>query len=102
MVRPKDQWVIFILDTKLMNECLLVKWIWKISKGTDDMWYKLIKAKYMPEDNFFLSKTKGVSEFWQGLHKVKHLFHWGTIHIVRNGKGPCFRRTSSWKGAPID
>ncbi|PWZ37185.1 hypothetical protein Zm00014a_003559 [Zea mays] len=36
-----------------MNECLLVKWIWKICQGSEDTWFKLIRAKYMPEDNFF-------------------------------------------------
>lgn len=28
----------------------------------------------------------GSSQFWQGLHKVKHLFKWGAIYKVGNGK----------------
>lgn len=39
---PKDQGGLGINSTKVMNNCLLVKWIWEI--------------------------TKGVSQFWQGLH----------------------------------
>ena len=31
------------------------------------------------------SKSKGVSQFWQGLHKVKHLFKWGSVFKIRNG-----------------
>ena len=45
------------------------------------MWFRIIKAKYMREGCFFESSAKGGSQFWKGLHKVKHLFKWG----------PCFR-----------
>jgi hypothetical protein len=75
--RPKDQGGLGVINTEIMNECLFVKWIWKIVKGSEDLWYKLIQAKYMPEGNFFTSETRGVTQFWQGLHKVKHLFKWG-------------------------
>ena len=68
-----------------MNECLLVKWIWKIAKGGNETWLKLLEAKYMPDGNFFNSKSKGTSQFWQGLHKVKHLFKWGALHKVGDG-----------------
>lgn len=74
-----------VADTRLMDECLLVKWIWKITEGSDDIWFKLIKEKYVPEGNFFISKNIGASQFWQGLHKVKHLFKWGAVNNVNNG-----------------
>lgn len=28
--------------------------IWRIYQGSEDTWYNLLKAKYMPENNFFL------------------------------------------------
>lgn len=31
-------------------------------------------------------KQGGVSQFWQGLHRVKHLFKWGATFRVSNGK----------------
>ena len=83
--RPKDQGGLGIINTQIMNECLLVKWIWKITKGSNDTWYKLLEAKYMSDGNFFSSKCKGTSQFWQGLHKVKHLFKWGAMHKVGDG-----------------
>jgi hypothetical protein len=46
----------------------------------------------MPDDNFFNSRSMGSSQFWQGLHKIKHLFKWGAIHRVKNG-----RNTSFWE-----
>lgn len=51
--RPKDQGGLGILNTHIMNDCLLTKWIWKISQGSNDVWYKLLEAKYMPEGGFF-------------------------------------------------
>ena len=83
--RPKDQGGLGIINTQIMNECLLVKWIWKIVKESNDTWYKLLEAKYMSDGNFFNSKYKGTSQFWQGLHKVKHLFKWGTMYTVGDG-----------------
>ena len=83
--RPKDQGGLGIINTQIMNECLLVKWIWKITKGSNDTWYKLLEVKYMSDGNFFSSKCKGTSQFWQGLHKVKHLFKWGAMHKVGDG-----------------
>jgi hypothetical protein len=84
--RPEDQGGMGILNTTRMNECLLVKWIWKIVQGSDDLWFKILQAKYMPNGNFFQSKTRGASQFWQGLHKVKHLFKWGAVYKVHNGE----------------
>lgn len=40
----------------------------------------------MKDGNFFGSKVKGSSQFWQGLHKIKHLFKWGAIFKVKNGR----------------
>ena len=51
----------------------------------------------MPNANFFNSKCEGTSQFWKGLHKVKHLFKWGTIHKVGDGT-----LTSSWSDVWLD
>ena len=83
--RPKDQGGLGIINTRIMNDCLLVKWIWKILQEPDELWFKLIKAKYLDGCNFFSAPRKGSSQFWQGLHKVKNLFKWGAIFKVRNG-----------------
>ena len=83
--RPKDQGGVGIMNTLIMNECLLTKWIWKIFKQPDEVWYKILKAKYMRNKFFFKSNSRGASQFWQGLHKVKHLFKWGAIHKVKDG-----------------
>jgi hypothetical protein len=61
--RPKDQGGLGIIDTRNMNGCLLVKWIWKIVKGSEETWYKLLKAKYMQDGHFFKSKSRGALSF---------------------------------------
>lgn len=90
VTRSKDQGGLGIINTRLMNDCLLVKWIWKIHQEPDATWFKILKAKYMKSGNFFFSKTKGSSQFWQGLHKIKHLFRWGATFKVGNGNNCLF------------
>jgi hypothetical protein len=36
--------------------------------------------------SFFKSKDSHESQFWKALHKVMHMFKWGAIHVVGDGK----------------
>jgi hypothetical protein len=85
LCRPKIHGGLGIINTEIMNQCLLTKWIWKIEAGSKEIWCKLLKAKYMKTINFFCSNQKGASQFWKGLHKVKHLFKWGAEYRVFKG-----------------
>jgi hypothetical protein len=49
-----------------MNECLLTKWIWKLVQGSTETWHKILEAKYMPDENFSNSKTRGPHNFGRG------------------------------------
>ena len=99
--RPKDQGGLGIIDTHIMNQCLMVKWIWKILKNEEALWCRLLKAKYTKDGDFFSSKSKGSSQFWQGLHKVKHMFHWGPSIRCTVGKRPDFGLTLGCKTPPL-
>lgn len=44
----------------------------------------------MNRGSFFQSRSSGSSQFWKGLHKVKHLFNWGAQHKVRDGRNTLF------------
>lgn len=65
--RPKDQGGLGIIITRIMNGCLLVKWIWKIVQEHDDLWFRILKAKYIwvrvgffnPKQRVYLSSGKG-------------------------------------------
>lgn len=61
LCRPKDQGGLGMVNTKIMNDTLLVKWIWKITQGSEGTWYRLLRAKYMTGGNFFNSKSRGSS-----------------------------------------
>jgi hypothetical protein len=95
--RPRDHGGLGIINTEIMNQCLLTKWIWKIEIGSDELWCKLLKAKYIHAGNFFCSNQKGSSQFWKGLHKVKHLFKWGAEYKVYRGDRVRFWH-DSWVG----
>ena len=55
-------------------------------KGSDAMWFKIIQDKYLCSGSFFSSPCAGTSQFWQSLHKVKHLFKWGAMYQVKDGR----------------
>jgi hypothetical protein len=68
VVRPKDQNGLGIIETKIMNEYLLVKWTWKFLQGSNDIWYRILQSKTRQMITFN-SKHKGNSQLWQGLHE---------------------------------
>lgn len=73
-------------DTRVMNQCLLSKWIYRLEKGENNPCCKLLRAKYLREKGIYCSKSQGVSQFWDGLHEIKHCCARGLIYIVGDGK----------------
>lgn len=55
--RPKDQGGLGIINKQIMNDCLLVKWIWKIFQQPNELWFKILKAKYMGDNSFLIQKS---------------------------------------------
>jgi hypothetical protein len=55
-------------------------------KEPDDRWFKIINAKYLDDKGFFGSDGAEGSQFWKALHWVKHLFKWGVVYCIGNGK----------------
>jgi hypothetical protein len=72
--RPKEFGGLGILNTRIFNECIITKWIWKIYTQHDRLWVRLLTAKYMKNGDFYDSRAENGSQFWKRLHKVKHLF----------------------------
>ena len=99
--RPKEFGGLGIINTRILNECLLVKWIWKIIRSSSETWCQILRAKYMPDGLFFNSKKRGSSQFWQGLHRVKHFLKWGVHYKVHSGTKVTFWK-DTWLGeSPI-
>jgi hypothetical protein len=99
--RPKEFGGLGIINTRIFNECLIAKWIWKIYKQKESLWVRLITAKYMPQGDFFKSNGRVGSQFWKSLHKLKHLFKWVAIHKVGNGRITQFRNDVWLTSSPL-
>lgn len=50
--RTKDFRGLGIINTRVMNDCLISKWVWKIHNADNELWYRIIKAKYFPDGAF--------------------------------------------------
>lgn len=58
----------------------------EVRKGIQGTLVQIAAGQILKERVFFFnSNNLGASQFWKGLHKVKHLFHWGAEYHVRKG-----------------
>lgn len=96
--RPKDYRGLGVINTRLMNECFLCKWWWRMSRAKDELWFRILKAKYFPRGEFRdIMPLKG-SQFWKSLHKVRSLFHLGVVQQIGNGEAVFFWK-DVWLGS---
>jgi mannosylglycoprotein endo-beta-mannosidase len=97
--RPKDQGGLGIINSRLFNAALMIKWIWRIFDRAEhnNLWFKLLRAKYMNVDNIFAENSQGGSQFWRSLHKIKHLFKLGAKFLPGSGER-IFFWTDWWHG----
>ncbi|KAG2553601.1 hypothetical protein PVAP13_9KG460127 [Panicum virgatum] len=88
---PKDYEGLGIINTRVMNDALLLKWWWRLyNAGPDDPCCNLLKAKYLPHGSLATSRGLRGSQFWKGIHKAKHKLSWGAKMNVNNGKNTLF------------
>ncbi|KAK1646353.1 hypothetical protein QYE76_064158 [Lolium multiflorum] len=90
--KPKAFGGLGILNTKLMNIALMLKWIWKLYQDAEGLWADIIRAKYLRGRDLFDGNVpvRG-SQFWNSIQKIKWYFKLGAKHGARNG-----RRTRFW------
>jgi hypothetical protein len=86
LAKPKEHGGLGFTETRLMNMCLLSKWILKLERVDDNMCYNLLRKKYLKGKGFFNSSYRGASQFWEGLHEAKPYCQRGMKHILGNGK----------------
>jgi hypothetical protein len=67
------------------------------SSEQDNLWFKLLQAKYVNSGNIFATATQGGSQFWHSLNKIKHFFKLGSSFVVGNGRKTFFW-TDRWLG----
>jgi hypothetical protein len=66
MVSPKKVGGAGFTNTRVMNKCLLVKWIFKLERGDNTICCNLLRQKYLGEQSIFSYKKKSGSQFWRG------------------------------------
>lgn len=95
MCKPKNRGGLGIINTRVMNICLLIKWWWKIlTSGADSLWFSILKAKYFPHSNPMFATARRGSQFWKSLVKVRHIF---LEHVKFNvGNGMAVRFWLDW------
>ena len=100
--RPKDQGGMGIENLEVKNRCLLSKWLWKLSSGTDAMWAQILRNKYLQTKTLAQVSVRPTdSPFWKGLMKVKLSFFQRSKHLVGNGASTRFWE-DTWLGeAPL-
>jgi hypothetical protein len=85
MATPKAAGGAGFTDTRVMNKCLLAKWIFKIERGDNTICCNLLRQKYLGE-NIFSYKKKSGSQFWKGLISIREEFSRGVKYILGNGR----------------
>jgi hypothetical protein len=59
-------------NTRLMNQCLLSRWIVKLERGDTNMCSSLLRRKYLKDKGFFVLLQQGVPSFGGGLRDIKY------------------------------
>ena len=89
--QPTEMGGLGVVDLKVMNICLLSKWLWKLENG-EGIWQNLVRRKYVKITVSACVKKPGQSHFWQGLMGVKDIFFKFRRKVIGNGE-----RTRFWE-----
>lgn len=85
--KPKAYGGLGIINTYLMNQCLITKWIWKLEKGSNELWFRVLKAKYMKKGAFSILKVKDHHNFGKAYTK-SNTFSTGWLStMLKKGTG---------------
>ncbi|XP_051229743.1 uncharacterized protein [Lolium perenne] len=90
LCKLKSLGVLGIIDTRLMNICLMTKWIWKLYVGEQGFWTDILRYKYLRSKDLLVDSHRPGSQFWNSIQKVKSMFSQGVKHQVRNGESTHF------------
>ena len=75
---PKYHGGVGIINTRILNDALLLKWVWKMLEDKiEDLCSQLLKAKYCKNKPFVTSKGNTGSQFWKGVPAVRYKINFG-------------------------
>jgi hypothetical protein len=86
LARLKEHGGLGFTETRLMNMCMLSKWIFKLERGDRNMCCDLLRKKYLRGKGFFGSSQRDASQIWKGFHEAKKFCQRGMKYILGDGK----------------
>jgi hypothetical protein len=94
--KPKVFGGLGILNTLLMNQCLISKWIWKIEKGSNELCYKILQAKYMWKKGVFSTPEIRDHPYSGKVYIKSTCFSGGLNTLLKKGIELDSGRTHDW------
>ena len=64
LMTPKDFGGLGFTNTRVMNECILEKWIFKRERGDENVCFNLLRKKYLGNKGFFSCNTSSDNDFY--------------------------------------
>lgn len=86
LMKPENAGGLGFTDTRVMNRCLLAKWIFRIESVDDSMCCNLLRKKYLGDKGFFHQHKRGGSQFWRELIEVGKDCEKGLNYILGDGR----------------
>jgi hypothetical protein len=90
MCKPKILGGLGIIDTNLMNTCLMARWVRRLYRGDTGLWADSLRGKYLQERDVWVDSPGPGSQFWNALQKIKRVLRLGAKHHVGNGASTHF------------
>ena len=99
---PKEVGGLGIINSRVMNWCLMTKWAWKILTGQGGLWLFIFKAKYLEEDGVTFRPRVRRSQIANDIRKVHPLLWLGAEFVVNNGQLKSFWIDVWWGERSLD
>jgi hypothetical protein len=101
LASPKRAGGLGFTNTRVMNKCLLAKWIFKVENDEDNMCCRLLRQKYLGDRGFFSCRNRNCSQFWRSLLDIKEDVERGFKYVVGNGRKIRFWHDTWSCGCPL-
>jgi len=83
--RPKEFDGLGFLDVRVMNICLMAKWIDKLERGDNSLCCSILRNKYLGQKSIFQIKRRQGSQFWRSLLDIRDWYQRGRKVTIRGG-----------------
>ncbi|KAE8800176.1 retrotransposon unclassified [Hordeum vulgare] len=98
---PKDRGRLAILASRRMNVALMLRWVWRITRGDGGLWLRLLEDKYLQGIPLLACSRSAGSQFWKFIQAIKEEIRAGLRFSVHNGSGTQFWLDPWLDGAPL-